>query len=1053
MSLKLTRRGFLKASAVASGSALLLGASAGSALAEGEEQEQQNTDEIIKIPSACRQCYGRCPIIGWNKGGHIVEDEHGWHVEGGRLVKIEGNPDFFRRNPFVIDPETDLPMVERDEEGNPIPFFAEGTLCSRAFAITQEIYNPTRVRYPQMQVGEKGQGKWKRVSWDEAIKGACDGFREIGKKYGWYTIAHQYGTGRDSQQFQSLNRLWLELGSTSTFGVGNLCWLGSYFTSQRLYGDECQYTGWDGEHTKAILIWCRQERSRGYYDWLTMKRAQERGAKIILVDPRFTCTASKADLWLPIRPGSDMALVLYFINEIMHSEKCDTEFARYFTNAPFFIDEKVLDGKEYPNATGYQLRQNMIAGMEETGDPELYPVYDEISGKIVYWNGNSYEKDEAKKKNIFQYLDENGEIAGEWIVMGFGPDKGKMLKKIKPALTTPDGKGIKIGNRKYRTAWDILLEHVTPWTAERAAEFCELPVDKIKEAINIYLEASPHACFCRGQKVEFSINTSGISQAFTIMMSLAGNFDTEGGQNIGREPACGFEPSMFDVWPMKDGRMSEERLATARDIMNRSVCGGISCNPQEIFQANDKTGKLEKVMQNAGHQNVLGLQGGFGAALAKAMTDGVEPVTGADPWKIHGLFMQTSEPILSIERGDQIAEGLKGLDMYVNVDMYMTPSGELANYVLPAAHPNEVPRLEWAHSGHGYPTSHTTIIRQPLIEPLGEARDDMDINFAFGKELGVDMYWKDKWEFFDFQLQGPESLPEPLKMTYPKLQKYVYTTGPQMTDRFGMPKFQSGAMRRSGDFLPGFNTMFRGNKNGPVYRTPEIKVDTPAGPKVVAPAHPQSDNGKLELWSEDLFLYGNGALPMYIEPPVTKFSRPDLVEEYPYQLITGGRSHAFFHTEYRNSPWMREVHMFPQCQFNPETAAAHGIEQDDWVWIETPWGKIRQRADITNSIKPGTVHVEHDWWFPEREATDQLHGAFDSNCNILFSNDGPYDPAVGTDNYGGLCKIYKAEEGAPEGICMNAEDLKVFLPLDEEALANDTQDDGIIWPTLKKEGK
>ena len=51
----------------------------------------------------------------------------------------------------------------------------------------------------------------------------------------------QYGTGRDMLQFQAINKLWLELGSTATFGVGNLCWVGSYFSSQRLYGDETQY--------------------------------------------------------------------------------------------------------------------------------------------------------------------------------------------------------------------------------------------------------------------------------------------------------------------------------------------------------------------------------------------------------------------------------------------------------------------------------------------------------------------------------------------------------------------------------------------------------------------------------------------------------------------------------------------------------------------------------------------------------------------------------------------------------------------------------------------
>lgn len=322
MALKMSRRGFVKASAVATASTLLLGSQSGTALADSAQgaSDAARSDDVKKIPSACRQCYGRCALFG--------------HVKDGRVVKIEGNPDLF----------------------------SEGTLCSRAFAIPQELYNPLRVRYPQKRVGEKGSGQWKRITWEEAYQEAADRFTKIGEEYGWHTIAHQYGTGRDMLQFQAINKLWLELGSTATFGVGNLCWVGSYFTSQRLYGDETQYTGWDGNNTNCILIWCRQERSRGYYDWLTVKRAQERGAKVICVDPRYTCTASKADLWLPIRPGSDMALVLAFINEIIHSDKCATDFARAYTNAPFFIDEA---------GTGYQLRQSMI---QEGGSDELYPA-------------------------------------------------------------------------------------------------------------------------------------------------------------------------------------------------------------------------------------------------------------------------------------------------------------------------------------------------------------------------------------------------------------------------------------------------------------------------------------------------------------------------------------------------------------------------------------------------------------------------------------------------------------------------------------------------------
>ncbi len=381
----------------------------------------------------------------------------------------------------------------------------------------------------------------------------------------------------------------------------------------------------------------------------------------------------------------------------------------------------------------------------------------------------------------------------------------------------------------------------------------------------------------------------------------------------------------------------------------------------------------------------------------------------------------------------------------MNVDLCLTPSGQLADILLPAAHPNEVDRVEWPHSGHGYPTSHTYLIRQPFHKPLGESKDDMDICFEFAEYMNVDMGWKDKYEFFDYMVQGPPTLPEHLSCSsFEEFRERVSVTGVQMTDVLGVPKYVSGFMRKTSDFRPGFNTMFRGNKMGAVYRFPGTTL--PDG--TVIPPHPQSDNGKMELWSEDLLLYGNGALPTYIEPPITKISRPDLLDDYPYTLITGGRSHAFFHTEYRNSPWLREIHMFPTVDINPETAEAHGIEQDDWVWIETYVDRIRQRANLTTAIEPNTIHVEHDWWFPERDATDDLHGAFECNCNVLFENDGPYDPAVGTDNYGGLCKIYIAEEGAPENICMTEEDLRIFLPLSEKTLEEDTQEDGVKQVTI-----
>jgi len=85
-------------------------------------------------------------------------------------------------------------------------------------------------------------------------------------------------------------------------------------------------------------------------------------------------------------------------------------------------------------------------------------------------------------------------------------------------------------------------------------------------------------------------------------------------------------------------------------------------------------------------------------------------------------------------------------------------------------------------------------------------------------------------------------------------------------------------------------------------------------------------------------------------------------------------------------------------------------------------------VQLTPAVHPQVIHANHDWWFPEKSATDDLHGAFECNPNVLVSNDGPYDPAIGTDQYCGLCKVYKATDGAPKGIWTTPEQLKGFLP-------------------------
>ena len=108
--------------------------------------------------------------------------------------------------------------------------------------------------------------------------------------------------------------------------------------------------------------------------------------------------------------------------------------------------------------------------------------------------------------------------------------------------------------------------------------------------------------------------------------------------------------------------------------------------------------------------------------------------------------------------------------------------------------------------------------------------------------------------------------------------------------------------------------------------------------------------------------FGLDPMPTFTEPSLSPESTPELYEEYPLVLMTGARSKVFFHTEHRQIPHLRQFHKWPTVQISPEYAAKHGIEDGDWVYIENPRGKCRQKAEVTDMVAPNMALGQHGWW-------------------------------------------------------------------------------------------
>ena len=344
------------------------------------------------------------------------------------------------------------------------------------------------------------------------------------------------------------------------------------------------------------------------------------------------------------------------------------------------------------------------------------------------------------------------------------------------------------------------------------------------------------------------------------------------------------------------------------------------------------------------------LAGNFAIINPKCVWDAI---LEEKPYPVKMLFFISSNPVITRANAKEVYRALEKVEFMAVSDFFLTPTAELADIVLPAATWLEMDYIGDFWKRHGY-----LLPRRKVIQ-VGECRSDHEMLNDLGHRVGQGEYW---WDTFE---DGLNYILEPIGITWKEFKKTGYMRG-----EVRYQKYKEA----------GFSTPTR----------------------------------KFEIFSTVLDSWGADPLPQFKEPPESPYSTPQLYKKYPYIIITGRRLPGFFHTENRQLTWMRELHRDPVIEIHPDTAKKEGISEGDWVVIESPRGRIRQRAKIFAGIDPGVVSAEHGWWFPEKK--DPGHGWEESNINILTDNSyDACDPAMGaTPVRTLLCRIYpeKKKENA-----------------------------------------
>ncbi|MGD0008388.1 MAG: molybdopterin-dependent oxidoreductase [Terriglobia bacterium] len=212
-------------------------------------------------------------------------------------------------------------------EGDPDHPISRGRLCARGKLLVDHLYHPARLNYPLKRVGERGANQWQRLSWDQALDEVAERLASLRDRYGPETLAFTHGTHRtyhwDGRRFFNL------FGSPNLCGANNICMCPSHAVEYATYGG---FVHGDIGRTKCLVVWGNApSQSDPILGFPEIVAAKKNGAKLVVVDPRRTREAELADLWLPIRPGTDVALMLGWLRLMIEEGLYDRDFVERWT--------------------------------------------------------------------------------------------------------------------------------------------------------------------------------------------------------------------------------------------------------------------------------------------------------------------------------------------------------------------------------------------------------------------------------------------------------------------------------------------------------------------------------------------------------------------------------------------------------------------------------------------------------------------------------------------------------------------------------------------------
>jgi DMSO reductase family type II enzyme molybdopterin subunit len=804
--------------------------------------------------------------------------------------------------------------------------------CQKGCSYSNNMYNPDRIKYPMKRAGERGEGKWKRITWDEAYTLIADAMLDAIENYGPETIIHEPGPGNAG--FLNIlpgGRIIGAIGGTSldlnsTIGDFNK---GVYETFGKFqFCDSCD--GWF--FSKLMLIWHMNPVYTRIPSYHFISEARYNGAEIITIAPDYSPSAIHADEWIPVEMGADAAFGLGIAQVLISNGTYDKEFLREQTDFPFLVR---LDNNRF-------LREE---DLEWRGREDQFYLWDS-------------EKDELAKAN-----------------------RGSLMLECKPALEGTytvelrNGKSVKV-----RPSFVIFKEMLDrEYTPEKASKLCSVPPDTIRRLADKAWKARGHVSIMVGWNSSKYYHGDLIERAMCVLLALTGSVGKKGGG------IRGWNESLFDGlfrlfirtisnWDIakilfnttlnrlemkwKDPEITDELAAIANERRISKMFG--MAPPAFLYYLH--TGYKDTWNKKEWHCPTMkrSFEEYFNEAVESGWWDGFVKPAPDKPPQVYS-FIGTSPARKNRGWWNNLYETLwKNCKMIHTAEVRWSTSALMADVVLPAAGFYE--KLDVR-----FPTPHVPwlTLTDKAVDPPGEAKAEWNIYNEMAAKLAERARARGltKFETDDGRNVDIEDIAETQDFGFNSIDEFLDEALKESVTAGTLPEGSDLAMfRREG--IIRFNGISGFDPIGMALAT-DIKPDEPIVPLIY---HTGQKKIPYPTYNRRISFYIDH--PWFLEAgeghPIHK-DNPKMGGDYPLRM-TSGHQRWSVHSIWITDDVLAKTHQGRPFMFmNTEDAEERGVKDGDLVRVFNDFDTFKVHVKLTaaarskDEVRPGQVIIYHAW--------------------------------------------------------------------------------------------